>query len=87
MTHHDKEHDRHGFAEGQASEADESAEDAHRGDFAEGQEHEDHDQSDLRRGDFAEGQEREPHDREVTHPHRGDFAEGQELDHDHDPDD
>jgi hypothetical protein len=80
MSHHEKQHDdtnaSHGFAEGQADEEDESAEDSHRGDYAEGQEKDEHETSDLRRGDYAEGQE----DLDHTHatPLHGDYARGQE---------
>lgn len=80
MSHHEKRQDdpnsSHSFAEGQASEEDESPEDRHRGDYAEGQEKEGHEANDLRRGDFAEGQE------DLDHTHastlHGDYARGQE---------
>ena len=77
MSHHEKKPEgtpSPDFARGQETEPD--ATERHIGDFAEGQEEEEHEVSDLRRGDFAEGQE----DLDHTHarPLHGDYAEGQE---------
>jgi len=77
MSHHEKKPEgtpSPDFARGQDTEPD--ATEHHIGDFAEGQEEEEHEVSDLRRGDFAEGQE----DLDHTHarPLHGDYAEGQE---------
>jgi hypothetical protein len=48
----------------------------HEGDFAEGQEREEHHPEATTHGDFAEGQEKGTPDHE--HAHRGGFAEGQD---------
>ncbi len=77
MSHHEKKSEgtpAPDFARGQEANPDDP--EHHTGDFAEGQEEEEHEVSDLRRGDFAEGQEDLDHAH--ARPLHGDYAEGQE---------